>query len=68
MQNSIELKTSAISEIDGKEYHLFSADFYDSEEKCGFYFYAISWEHAHLVQDIKDTAVLVGKIGGFVKA
>lgn len=55
--------------IAGVPWNLYGAEWAGADGRFGFYFYAISDEHAQLVlQEIKETAVLTGRIGGVIPA
>jgi len=55
--------------VDGKRWDLYTADYETPDGKFGFYFYAISAEHAELIlTDLKATATLSGKVEGVYKA
>lgn len=54
-------------EVDGRTWDLFSVDWTGPDGRYSFHIYALSWEHAEMIlQEIKETAKVSGKIGGIV--
>ncbi len=56
-------------EVDGRTWHLFDVQYDTADGKFSVYLYALSFEHAAaMVEELKATARLVGKVEGIVQA
>jgi hypothetical protein len=55
--------------VDGKQWHLFEAEYTNVDGRFGLRFHALSMEHAAaIVEEIKETLTLTGQVTGEVKA
>lgn len=55
--------------VNGRRWYLYSAEFDSDDSKYGFYFYALSDEHAsYRLEELKQTATLTGRILGILPA
>lgn len=56
-------------EVQGRAWQLYAAEYTTPEGKFGFYFYAISMDHAAIVLgELKSSATLTGRYEGSVRA
>lgn len=63
----IEMQLSCV--VNGKTWHLYGVDFETADGKFSTYVYAISEEHAsHIVEELKATAKLTGRLEGWMPA
>ena len=63
MTDCITLPMRAV--VDGRTWHLYAYEYQTPDGTFGGYLYAVSFEHAAaLLADLKETAVLQGKMVG----
>lgn len=66
MLNKILLDIQTV--VDNRTWNMYTVEYETPDGTFSFYIYAISDEHAsYLVEELKQTAKLAGKIEGFVK-